>query len=41
MQSALIGSLKNSQVSQRTLWLPVEKLEEIMGGIKESFGDDF
>jgi len=28
-------------VSQRTLWLNVDKLEDVMGGIKENFGDDF
>lgn len=41
MQSALISSLQNKQVSQRTLWFNVDKLEEIMGGIKDNFGDDF
>lgn len=41
MQSALISSLQNKQVSQRTLWFNVDKLEEIMGGIKVNFGDDF
>lgn len=41
MQSALKASLKNKQVSYRTLWIKVELIEEILGGIRESFGDDF
>ena len=28
-------------MSQRTLWINLDQLEAIMGGIKENFGDDF
>lgn len=28
-------------MSTRTIWLKAERLEEILGGIRESFGDDF
>lgn len=33
--------MHNKPVSTRTLWLKAERLEEILGGIRESFGDDF
>ena len=41
MQSALIASLENKQVSRRTLWIKTDLLEDILGGVKESFGDKF
>lgn len=41
MQSALIAALNNKKVSRRTLWLNTEALNEILGGVQESFGDEF
>lgn len=41
LQSALQASLKNDHVSKRILWINLEKLEDMMGGIEENFGDDF
>jgi hypothetical protein len=41
MQSALIASLNNKQVSRRTLWVKTDLVDDILGGIRESFGDDF
>ena len=41
MQSALLAKLKNRQVTRRTLWIKTELVEDIMGGIRESFGENF
>ena len=41
MQSALVASLKNKRVARRTLWIKTDLLEDIVGGIRDSFGDDF
>lgn len=41
MQSALLATLKNRQVTRRTLWIKTDLIEDIMGGIRESFGENF
>ena len=41
MQSALIAALNNNKVSRRTLWLKTTALDDILGGVQESFGDEF
>lgn len=36
-----MASLKNKQVSRRTLWINADLIEDILGGVRESFGEDF
>lgn len=41
VQSALLATLRNRQVTRRTLWIKTDLIEDIMGGVRESFGDNF